>query len=148
MLVDNSSEWQVHKSTGKELNKFNQRKQISLDTIKPILAILELQPKAKEYISAYKKAYPKTHDTTLEALLPLYMKLLQLNFDEVLCIDSNIVGSAGALLKKQGLKKVIDKMESIGHIEIFSGFTYKEEKTKYNKAIPTAIRLLERKFKG
>jgi hypothetical protein len=148
LLVDNSPEWDVHKTTGKELNKFNKKNQIQLESIKPTLAILEQLPKAQEYTSAFKKAYPKTHNTTLEAILPLYMKLLQLNSVEVLCIDSSIISSSGVLVTKQGLKKIIAKMEHIKHIEVFSGYTYKEEGSKFNKAIPTAIRLIEKIYKG
>lgn len=148
LIVDNSHEMVVHKTTGKALNKFNKGKQISLESLKPILVILELMPKAQEYASAFKKAYPKTHNTTLEAILPLYMKLLQLNSAEVLCIDKNITGTSGVLLQKQGLKKIIAKMEDIEHIEVFSGYTFKEKDSNYNKSMPTAIRLIEKTYKG
>ncbi|MBA6383659.1 hypothetical protein H4J45_09760 [Colwellia sp. BRX10-6] len=148
MIVDNSHEWDVHKTTGKELNKFNKKNQIPLESIKPILAILELLPKAQKYTSAFKQAYPKTHNTTLEAILPLYMKLLQLDSAEVLRIDSHIFGTSGVLIKKQGLKKIIAKMEDIKHIEVFSGYTFKEKDSKYNKSMPTAIRLIEKIYKG
>jgi hypothetical protein len=148
LIIDNSHEWVVHKTTGKGLNKFNKDKQISLESIKPILAILELLPKAQKYATEFKEAYPKTHNTTVEAILPLYMKLLQLNSAEVLRIDSHIFGTSGVLIKKQGLKKIIAKMEDIKHIEVFSGYTYKEEGSKFNKAIPTAIRLIEKIYKG
>ena len=105
-------------------------------------------PKAQEYASAFKEAHPKTHNTTLEAILPLYMKLLQLDSAEVLRIDSSIIGSSGVLVKKQGLKKIIAKMEVIKHIEVYSGYTFKEKDSKYNKSMPTAIRLIEKIYKG
>jgi hypothetical protein len=148
LIVNNAHEWSTHKTTGKALNKFNKDKQISLESLEPILAILELMPKAQEYASAFKKAYPKTHNTTLEAILPLYMKLLQLNSAEVLCIDKSIIGSSGVLVTKQGLKKIIAKMEDIKQIEVFSGYTFKEKDSKYNKSMPTAIRLIEKIYKG
>jgi hypothetical protein len=148
LIVDNSLEWDVHKTTGKELNKFNKKNQIPLESIKPILAILELLPKAKEYVTAFKKAYPKTHNTTLEAILPIYMKLLQLDSAEVLRIDSSIIGSSGVLVTKQGLKKILTKMEDIKQIEVFSGYAFKEKDTKHNKSMPTAIRLIEKIYKG
>lgn len=148
MLVDNSPEWDVHNTTGKELNKFNKKDQIPLESIKLTLAILEQLPKAQEYTSAFKKAYPKTHNTTLEAILPLYIKLLQLNSVEVLRIDSSIISSSRVLVTKQGLKKIIAKMEDIKHIEVFSGYTFKAKDSKLNKSMPTAIRLIEKTYKG
>jgi hypothetical protein len=133
--------WSLSSKSGRILNKFNPNIQDNAKTISSEVLKIDAVMRAIELTDIYKDKYKKTTDKSIIVIKAVYARLLS-HPDRKLQINRNIVVNDETLITTAGLKKIVIKMEELGHIKIYQGYTYKEPNSKHSKARPMCIELI------
>jgi hypothetical protein len=140
MFIDNTKEWDKCSKTGRFLNKHNLNKQDNLKCINSEAIKVRNVLNAIELAGEVKDKYRKTTDKTMTVITAIYSRLLS-EPNRLLKINSKVTVNDIDLIEAQGLKKVLDKMEKLDHITIYSGYPFTDPKTGKHRAIPMCIEL-------
>jgi hypothetical protein len=141
VLIDTvKKDWKRCSKTGRHLNSHNPLIQDSSKCITEEIEIVEAVKQAIRLTAIDKEAYKHTTGNSIRVIEAIYTRLLR-EPERKLQINSNILFNNETLIKSAGLKKIIGKMETLGHVTIYQGFAYKETSTKTAIARPMCIEL-------
>ena len=139
MLVDTVKKgWKRCSKTNRHLNNHNPLVQDSSQCITKEIEVVEAVKRAIELAAIYKQTHTHTTGKSIKVIEGIYTRLLT-EPERKLQINSDIRFNGETLIKSAGLKKIIGKMEQLGHVTIYQGFAYKETSTKTAKARPMCI---------
>lgn len=119
MIVNNAREgWSIHRSTGRYLNKFPDHLYDGYDTLTSRLnrGTVEQTTQSRGLTDQFKTIYKGTRDISLDFLELMYLRMIT-HPDRVIIILGN------EIIKVASLKTLVSKLEDLGHIEVFQGYS-------------------------